>query len=67
MRVNGKQWIWAAAVAAVSAIGASLAAQAPATPAAPGVPNAPVITMKDLADGLKNPSRWDGASARGRI
>jgi alcohol dehydrogenase (cytochrome c) len=36
----------------------SLAAQAPTMPGSPGVPNPPVITMKDIADGLKNPARW---------
>jgi alcohol dehydrogenase (cytochrome c) len=58
MRATGKHWTWAAALAAVGAIGASLGAQIPTLPASPGVPNAPEITAKDLADGLKNPSRW---------
>ena len=43
---------------AAGVVGVSLAAQAPALPASPGVPNPPEITAKDLADGLKNPSRW---------
>ena len=67
MRSKTDRWVGMMALAAVGAIGAigaigisgaSLVAQVPTLPASPGVPNAPVITMQDIADGLKNPSRW---------
>jgi alcohol dehydrogenase (cytochrome c) len=47
-----------AATAVVAAMGVSLTAQFPTAPPSPGVPNPPDITLKDLADGLKNPARW---------